>query len=130
MPPRPHRKDGNAGNSANILDGSVQVRVRPNQGVERREKGADLSAKGQVRDTEVGHGGDAGLGGDDGDLGHVEMGPDLVRPLEHFGEREVPDRLALASDTVDVVLQAEAFLFGEFADPFSNELSELFSEWG
>ena len=55
------------------------------------------------------------------------MGADLVRALEHLGEREMPDRLALAGDSINVVLEAEALLLCELADPIGDELAELFS---
>lgn len=107
------RQDRDVGNPADVLDGTVLGGVAGYQGVKGGEKGAALSAKGQVADTEVGDGGAAGFRGDDTDFGHVEMGSDDFTAGEHFGQGKMPDGLALAGDNVDVVLQAEAFLFGE-----------------
>ena len=53
------------------------------------------------------------------------MGSYLMRTLEQLGEWKMPDGLSLASNTVDIVRQAEAFSLCKIFDTFGDKFSKL-----
>lgn len=77
-------QDGEVRNAADVLHGPVEAGVVQEEGVEGGEERAALAAEGHVGDAEVAERRHAGVGGDGGDLGHVQVCPHLV-PLEKLG---------------------------------------------
>ena len=91
------RDEADVGDAADVLTGAEFGWVVQEEGVEEGDEWCPLPAGGLVADAEVGHGGDAGAGGEDGAFGHGKGGFDLGL-LRHAEE---PDGLAVGAESVD-----------------------------
>lgn len=112
-------------NPTNILNCSIQRRMRCDQGVKGREERATLAAKSHVGNAEVGHGSNASASSDDGYLGHVQMSANLIA-FKEFWKRKMPDCLALAGDDINVFFKTKTFSLSELSDCFGGEFAELY----
>lgn len=77
------RKHGDVSDAPDILHGAVQRRMGRAEPVERHEQRAALPTQRDVSHAKGRNGRDARLGRNDGNLGHVDVRPDLV-PFEEL----------------------------------------------
>lgn len=81
-------EDGEVGDAANVLDGTVERGMVQQERIKSCKERAALAAKCHVRHAEVAKGCDAGVGRNDGDFRHVQVGTHLV-PLKELGKGQM-----------------------------------------
>ena len=95
------------------------------QGIEERNKRRALPTTCLIGDAEIGDGGDAGAGGEDGALGQCECEFNMA----FFGEGAEPDGLAVGADGVDAG-EGDGVFGGEGEDGDGKDFAEEDVDFG
>lgn len=117
--------EADVGDAADVLTRAEFGGMMEEECVEESDEGCALTAGGLVGDPEVGDGGDAGAGGEDGALRHGEGGFDVAR----FGDGAEPDGLAVGTDGVDAG-EGDVVGGGECVDGGGEGLAEEDVDFG
>src|SRR4051812_25764250 len=94
------------------------------QRIQSSEKRAALSAESHIGHTEVPKSSDACVSGNDSNLSHIQMSSHLI-PFKQLRQRQMPNRLPLSRDQINVFADIEASLLRKPVDCVRYDFAQL-----